>query len=434
MLQQKRNGGSGAMGRYVLRHILRAPGKSLLCLVLAGAFMVGLMLIRVSTIRSENELEHLYTTTTVTAELIKNSLAPITRKGITYTGYVYPSIVDDLAGTGFLSHCYVEAATQADYLIRLDARGGVVDDRYTVGDVTLYGAEYSQEFQEHHADAGGEITYFDGWDESVFLQSWNDWQSEDTAKVYPAVVSQKLYETLQMEEGDLLRAGIAVDISGEPPKTTRVVTNLTVVGTHPGSFNMVLLPMESYREVAGTDPNYQRVILTIDPAKNHQLDEFRVRLSDLLPEGGVVPITAVYWDQELRQAIAPMEQGITLMKTLYPVTLALSLIVAAGISILLSLLSAKEAAILRVLGNSKARCRAILCLQNILPCFVGLVAGHLVAVVMAHVMLPTGDAAGLLLPALGRTGLYLISAVLGAAVASVAMTAKDPLELLQVKE
>ena len=129
-----------------------------------------------------------------------------------------------------------------------------------------------------------------------------------------------------------------------------------------------------------------------------------------------------------------MEQGITLMKTLYPVTLALSLIVAAGISILLSLLSAKEAAILRVLGNSKARCRAILCLQNILPCFAGLVAGHLVAVVMAHVMLPTGDAAGLLLPALGRTGLYLLSAVLGAAVASVAMTAKDPLELLQVKE
>lgn len=179
---------------------------------------------------------------------------------------------------------------------------------------------------------------------------------------------------------------------------------------------------------------YSRVMLTIDPAKNCLLNEFRVLATDILAGGGNVDLTAVYWDQELRQAIAPMEQVIAFMKALYPVTLGLSFLVAAGVAVLLTLMSAKEAAILRVLGNSKARCRVILCLQTVLVCLVGLVMGHVGAVVMAYLMLPAGDAAGLMVPALGRVGLYLLYTVLGAAGTSAVMTEKNPLELLQVKE
>lgn len=435
MTQQNRKT-IGAMGRYILRHILRSPGKSLLGLALAAVFMLGLMLIRVSTIRSENELEHLYTTTTVTMELLKGSSAQVFVDGVAVTGFVYPSTVDKLTDTGFLSHRYVEASQEKVTLTRLDSQGKEVGlGLYSIRNATLCGIEYPQEFLAQR-NIPGELTYFDGWDERVFCQTWQDFQDYDSATypVYPAVVSQELYELLQMEGHDLLQVEVNVpDISGLTAGRA-YTTVLTVAGTHPGDLTSVLLPVECFRAVNGVEMRYDRVVLTIDPAKNRQLDQFRIQAATIISGGGVVPISAVYWDQELRQAIAPMEQVISLMKTLYPVTLGLSFIVAAGISILLSLLSAKEAAILRVLGNSTARCRTILCLQNVLVCLAGLVVGHLGSVGMAYAMLPPGDAAGLMLPALGRVGLYLLAATIGAVGASVAMTAKNPLELLQVKE
>ena len=49
--------------------------------------------------------------------------------------------------------------------------------------------------------------------------------------------------------------------------------------------------------------------------------------------------------------MAPLENSVELMRVLYPVTLVLSLLVAAGIAALFIMTSAKEAAIIRVLGE-----------------------------------------------------------------------------------
>lgn len=423
---------SGTAGRYVLRHILRSPGKSLLCLLLAVVFMLGLMLIRVSTVRSENELEDLYRTTTVTVEIIRTNSAQIFASGHVDSGSVYPSTVEKLADTGFIGHRYVEANVERVTLTRLDDKGKAVrNGAFRFFNAALSGIEYPQEFLAQK-NIAGELTYFEGWDESVFLQTHEDWRGLGSAYlIYPAVVSQELYDSLKMEDGDMLQVQLT---DSDPLSTTSYTTNLTIVGTHPGDMDTVLLPVNSLKGVRGVNLMYDRVVLTIDPAMNRRLDEFRDQASNIIPGGGTVPLTALYWDQELRQAIAPMEQVISFMKALYPVTLGLSFIVAAGIAVLLSLLSAKEAAILRVLGNSKTQCRAILCLQTVAVCGVGVIIGHLGAIAMAYIMIPPEDAAGLLLPALGRVGLYLLYTVLGAVGASAVMTGKNPLELLQVKE
>ncbi|MBP3520280.1 MAG: hypothetical protein J6J87_02920 [Oscillospiraceae bacterium] len=421
----------GLTGRYVLCHTLRSPGKSLLCLALTVVFLLGLMLIRVSTVRSENELEHLYTTTEVKLEIIKSGAG----NGSDGNGAVFRSTVDDLEDTGFIGHRYVEGLWKNAFLTRLDAQGKLVDKgRFSTGNVVLYGIEYPQEFFTLH-NLRGEITYFEGWDESAFLQSREDWKGRNPASywTWPVVIPQSLYEEFQMAEGDMLQVEI---VEADPLSVDKksYLTDLTVIGTHSCDTNAVLFPLLSLQGVNGVDLRYDQVILTIDPAKNRQLDEFRTMAADIIAGGGTVPLITIYWDQELRQAIAPMEQVISFMKALYPVTLALSFIVAAGIAVLLSLLSAKEAAILRVLGNSKMTCRVTLCLQTILPCIAGLVLGHLGAGAMAYLMLPAEQAAGLMIPALGRAGLYLLYTVLGAVGASAVMTSKNPLELLQVKE
>ena len=152
---------NGAAGRYVLRHILRSPGKSLLCLLLAIVFMLGLMLIRVSTVRSENQLEELYLTTTVTVEIIKATSGQASTGGNTVSsGFIYPSTVSKLSDTGFIGHRYVTAIIEHAELTRVDGAGKAVRGSRMDG-ITLHGVEYPQEFLTEQ-NVEGEITYFNG--------------------------------------------------------------------------------------------------------------------------------------------------------------------------------------------------------------------------------------------------------------------------------
>ncbi len=109
------------------------------------------------------------------------------------------------------------------------------------------------------------------------------------------------------------------------------------------------------------------------------------------------------------------------------------LLAAAGVSVLFVMLSAKEAAILRVQGTTRFRTVLMLSLQQVFTCFAGLLAG-LIGILLyiggTRPDLLTGLAPGAALCA----GLYLTAGVTGAAVSSAAVTGKNPLEMLQVKE
>ena len=118
---------------------------------------------------------------------------------------------------------------------------------------------------------------------------------------------------------------------------------------------------------------------------------------------------------------------------MYPVVLALSLLVAAGIAVLFVMTSAKEAAIMRVLGTSRLRSRVMLALQTAFTSAAGLLAG------LTGVLAYTGRTRPELLAGLvGASALcavlYLLAAIIGAAVSSTVVTSKNPLELLQVRE
>ena len=137
--------------------------------------------------------------------------------------------------------------------------------------------------------------------------------------------------------------------------------------------------------------------------------------------------------EELRQAVAPLEGSIQLMRALYPVTLVLSLLCAAGVAALFIMTSAKEAAILRVQGTTKLRTQVILGLQQAVACSVGLAAGLTGVLLYVGSARPTmlgGVAASSGLCALG----YLAAAVIGSVSSASVVTGRHPLEMLQVKE
>ena len=168
----------------------------------------------------------------------------------------------------------------------------------------------------------------------------------------------------------------------------------------------------------------------LDPAKNRELPEFRDQLNAISRmDSGTVGLTFRIKDEELKEVVEPLEKNLLLMSILYPVTVSVSTIIAAGLAALLIFQAAKEAAIMRVLGTTKTRTRAMLCTEQLSLCLVGLLLGLAMLVVLRK------DASAVFAgTALVCAGLYLTGAVFGAMFGAISVTNRMPLELLQVKE
>jgi ABC-type lipoprotein release transport system permease subunit len=177
------------------------------------------------------------------------------------------------------------------------------------------------------------------------------------------------------------------DNSGE------VVINVVIAGVYTGTIQTqdtsepILMPLsllETIENLRGRELCYSTARFSIDPKMNRELSSLTEQMKSIVEsEGaGYLALDFVCWDEELTQAIAPMEKNLQLMNTLYPVSLGLSVLIAAGLSVLLTLLNRKEAAILRVLGMPKRRVRTVLCGEQLLPGLLGVVLGILTALLV----------------------------------------------------
>ena len=179
--------------------------------------------------------------------------------------------------------------------------------------------------------------------------------------------------------------------------------------------------------------HYLQAHFELDPSRNRELDQFRAKMARILDENRGMSLRALLWDEELKQAVEPLEDSVVLMRLLYPAAIVLSILVAAGVSTLFVMLSAKEAAILRVQGTTKLRMVLMLSMQQVFTCFAGLTIG------LTGILLYIGGTRPDLLPGIAPgtavcAAAYLAAGVLGAIASSAAVTGKNPLEMLQVKE
>ncbi len=118
-----------------------------------------------------------------------------------------------------------------------------------------------------------------------------------------------------------------------------------------------------------------------------------------------------------------------LLETLYPIAFALALLLGGVLPAGVILQTAREASLLRVLGTTKRRTRAMLSLEQLFLCFLGLL------IAIAALVLSQGSAitavAGLIA---AYAAAHLLACALGTEAASVSVTRRNVLELLQVKE
>jgi predicted lysophospholipase L1 biosynthesis ABC-type transport system permease subunit len=117
------------------------------------------------------------------------------------------------------------------------------------------------------------------------------------------------------------------------------------------------------------------------------------------------------------------------MSVLYPVTIAVSVLVAAGLAVLIMFQNAKSAAVMRVLGSKKAQTRTALCAEQIVLSITGLTVGLIIlAIIVRDINAATNHSA------LFCVVLYIAGTLAGSLFGAILVTNKTPLELLQVRE
>jgi hypothetical protein len=211
-------------------------------------------------------------------------------------------------------------------------------------------------------------------------------------------------------------------------------TPAVIVGTHNRSIRSngiiggAVLPLAALESIVGDELRYMSISFEIDPMYNREMLRIQEELQDILDSrnAGEVPLRLILRDEHLRMVVAPMEQHLSLLRLLYPVAIALSVVIGIGVSVLLMLQNAKIASIMRVLGTTKTKSRSTLCAEQVATCLLGLALGLVILVPLGWGF---GFASSLLL-----AGVYLASAAIGTASGAVVVTNRAPLELLQVRE
>ena len=416
--------GVGYVLRFIWRHIARSRLKSALAAVLAAGFTVGLAAIQLSITGSQAEIDWLYENTTVEAELVLERSGQSLRG----SGFLRRDVIDRLMETGYVTRAYLEGSASGAvvrYTPALEAQGaGHITDEEQIRKTVRAFDDESVFLTPAGSGGGVAITYLDGWDGSLFSRDWDG--GERIPLVLPKAVYDECGHGPDRAVGLVCKSFRVCEVAGYYEGN---------VAGEAGETDPILLPLSAYQMMCGSRmTTYTKAHVTLDPSLNRELEQFqRALLAAAAGQSGMLALRAVMWDEELRLAVAPLENSIQLMRVLYPVTLVLSLLAAAGIAALFVMTSAREAAILRILGTSRLRSRVMLALQTVFASLGGLLAGLAAALACAQRAGPALTA-GLAGTSVLCAVLYLLAAVLGAAASAVSITNKNPLELLQARE
>jgi hypothetical protein len=247
----------------------------------------------------------------------------------------------------------------------------------------------------------------------------------------PVVLSEYLAEIRGLGLGD--EAYIAVTIGA-----TRVweFYPAVVVGFHNRNIltnrlrDSAIIPHSALTQMKGEHKGYIVVEFNIDPAWNREIDTVREELTYILRQMnaafGRIRLGVTLRDGELRTMVGTVDQTLGLLRLLYPAAVGLSGAIAIGLSALIMLQNAKNAAIKRVLGGTKIKTQTVFCAEILFLNLAGLIIGLIVVVIL-------GWNFGLL-HAIALAALYFAGTVIGAVAGAVLITNRPPLDLLQVKE
>jgi len=431
--------------RHGMRHIFRSPVKTVLAAVLALLFVFSLGWLDDTIHFTEAEIERLWNETRIYAELV-----PIPQEDFEETSWwpamIAPSSWDLMLASGFVAEAYLEAfmfGHWEDFVSRF----------LGVSHLDGFVAENTKTAMDEHLGVTCddiEIEFAPGFgpEDFVFV----------AGAPVPMVVPRFFIDYFEMEMGETFSFTRAIwDFIDWGSLIARGTVTMEmqgrIIGVYDGGLQRGILragmpavmPMDALYYLAENNfwfhteagmlqtgrPTYMTARFVVDTARNRELDTLRDFVEVALTQNtlgilfGQQPLQLVLDDSVIHNVIIPMERNLSLLRVLYPIAIGAAFVLSLGISLLTMLQSAKNAAIMRVLGKTKGNAQFALIAEQLIVCVVGVTVGLLI---MPLLSVP------LWLTALSFAGLYLAGAFIGSLVGAIVISAKTPLELLQVRE
>lgn len=397
--------------RFVGRHLRRFSLRSVFALLAAAAFVTASCWLHCSIQEGEAEVERLYRSTEVEAEILKKDA------GLYVDGhggaFISSTAIKNLEATGFIRDSYLEAA--AECRVKKEDGSTGLKKSYVMGTADME-RFLSRSWNEM------EVHYGDGYGEELFSEDYRE--TDGSLDPLPAVIlPEALWEEWGLEPGEIIMVTNSDGKLSRPAAAGGFYTG-EPAGLMAGT---ILVPL-SFLELLEDDLYYLTAQFTLEPGRNRELEAFREQASGIIeaPGAGLQDLSMMVWDSQLKQTVEPMEKNIILMKALYPLANAVSFLASAGLSVLFVFQRRREAAVLRVLGVGALQAGAILVLELAAINAVGILAGACMAVALAGTQ-------GLYAMPLAA-GCYSLGCLLGMCAAAAWVTGGRPLELLQGRE
>jgi ABC-type antimicrobial peptide transport system permease subunit len=406
-----------SLSRYVLHHVLRSRLKSFLTLAFALGFLLALVWIRQTIGRSQVEVDHLYETTAIEADILQT--------GSTTSGakdFITRDTIDDVLNSGFVNESFLEAESTWAKIEINDSEGKFP------GSFPVYAYDSPDAFYSGLSDPGS-LIFAPGWDMDLFAQPRT--LEEIREGGLPALFPASLLAQLQVNVGETVRIA---DRSNRPYTCVIVGQYSGFIGSNvystytPRGGDYILISLSDLESMEGTFTRFTAAHFILDPTKNREIPQLHTDMENVM-KVYIGKFRFIIWDEELRIVIGQLEKNLSLLRVLYPVVIAVSVLIGAGLCFLLLLQRAREAAILCVLGATRTAVRLVLVSESLCLSILGVVIGlgisHLLW--MTSGLVPVGAL-------LSGAVLYLAGTLAGSVIGAILVTNKMPIELLQVKE
>ena len=419
-----------SLSQYVIHHLVRSKTKSFLTLAIALGFMLASGWIRQTMERSLIEVDRLYDTTVVEADIL---LADPTRLSTEETptkgsGFVYQKTIDSVLNSGFVKSSALEADITWPEISKLDTL-----ETFAVF-IPVYAYDSPDAFYSGVADPGS-LSFATGWDMERFAgpRTLEEIRKDGVPAIFPAI----LLEQLQLEVGEKVQITDPF-INDFPCFIVGQYTGGRSLAIHGGKIpwfyspsDSILISLSAMKSIERSQIKYTVAHFVLDPTKNRELAQFRADMEKVMQGSGAGTgdLRFMIWDEELKVVVSQLDKNITLLKVLYPVVIAVSVLIGAGLCFLLLLQATREAAIMRVLGTTRTAVQLALIIEPLILSIGGVIIGLVISRLLwtASGLVPT-------VPLLSGAGLYLAGVLVGLVIGTISVTNKKPIELLQVKE
>ncbi|MCL2753268.1 MAG: ABC transporter permease [Defluviitaleaceae bacterium] len=460
-LKTTKNAARSAFFRHIGKHIMRSPVKSGLVAVIAMFFVVSLGWLNHTIEFTENEIERLWNTTVVEAELllgldeeevVRLRLDWADWFGVAHAPISSTTLMHYLA-SGFFNEWYLEALwhygqiSTEEFARQFNFQWNRPD--MVVGVTSLQGF-IRENTRTDRDDAIGtlgetiEIEFLDGFgpedfdftDATAPLAVLVQRRWAESAAEFGIELSEPLFLSdpwMQVQVIGIFDHGLHRAINRFEDARNVFVTHLHALGYHTFGSSHFAGYDEDYAEDSGQmgGLSYLTARGYINPARNRELFGLRHHMDGILARnqlsyGGRMPLEMFMTDRELYSVIDPLEQNLALMRILYPITIGVAAALSIGLSLLIMLQNARNAALMRMLGKPNAKTQMSLGIEQILVIVVGVILGVLALIAIG---VPALDITPLSLAAM-----YFVGAIVGSAIGAFLINNKTPLELLQTKE